>query len=106
MGAIITVTPDDPRRPQRIGTRLEWRGTIAMAASYATGGDVLDAKTLGMNAITGGLISNFDGTLFRVIPQTPPSTAKLKATVSTTAAEVANATNQSALVPQAVITGR
>jgi hypothetical protein len=105
MAAIVTVTPDPSKRyPQRIGTRLEWEGTITGPASYTTGGDTLSPKLLGMTAIIGGVFSPKAGVIVELIPQTD-GTAKLKM-YSGALAEVANATNESANAWYARITGR
>lgn len=106
MGTVATVTPIAGKKsPQRVGQVLKFEGTIAMSSSYATGGDTLSAKTLGMTAIEEGVIGSFDANLLRIIPQTNGD-AKIKAVVSNTGAEVANATNLSTVIAAAVINGR
>lgn len=105
MSTIATLTPGSKRSPQRIGTRLEWEGFITMTTSYATGGDTLTAKSLGMDRIDGGIIALELNHYYKVVPQTDGS-AKLLGKVVTTAAEIANATNLSAEAPYAIIRGR
>lgn len=63
------VAPMTKRTPGRIGQHLHFAGTIAMSSSYATGGDLLTAKSLGMNVIMGGVISPKSGYLLEIIPQ-------------------------------------
>lgn len=105
MGTAIAKTTPVGREPQRIGTALEWTGQLQMSASYATGGDTISAKTLGMNAISNGIIGTANGRTFELVAQTDPSTAKIKA-YTASGTEVANATDVSALQPHSRIRGR
>lgn len=96
MGTIaVTVAPaNSGRKPQHIGQRLQWDGVIPMSTSYATGGDTLKASALGMNKISGGIIGEAGLNGYQLIPQTDGS-AKIKAIVRTTGAEVASTTDLS-----------
>lgn len=105
MGTIATVTPSTKRTPQRIGQTLEWEGTFAMSGSYATGGDTLPAKALGMTTIDRGIIAVDVNVYFKIVPQANGD-AKILAKVITTGTEVANASNLAAFVPFAIIRGR
>lgn len=98
------IVPTTKRYPQRIGTMLMWFGTLTHTASYATGGDTLTAKSLGMNVIDAGIVMPTGANTFAVLAQTD-GTAKLLATVQATAAQVANATNLSASSSFAIIVG-
>lgn len=104
MAALTTVTPAQKRSPQRIGTQLQWQGTLTGPASYTTGGDTVTPALLGMRTILGGLVGGAtSGRMFQLIPQADGS-AKLKA-YAVGGAEVANATNISADTPFAIIIG-
>jgi hypothetical protein len=94
------------RRPQRIGTTLVWVGKITGTASYATGGDTLPAKLLGMNAIEHGLVGTAGLTSTAVIEVLPQSdgSAKIRWTVAA-GTELANATNLLAFASQAMFFG-
>lgn len=103
----VAFTPNSARHPQHIGTLLEAQGNITMSNSYATGGDTLQASALGMSAIMDGVIGESGLNEYQLIPQNPPSTAKIKAIVGTTGAEVANATDLSGVTNlTAIIHGR
>lgn len=116
MGTIATVTPFSKRTPGRIGQHLQFAGKLTMSASYATGGDTVSAKVLGMTKIMGGMVSCAGGVVFELIPDTDPATAKVKAYrqkdpaaaggVDIALPEVANAVDLSALTPFAEIWGR
>lgn len=93
------------RRPQRIGTTLVWVGRITHTASYATGGDTLPAKLLGMNAIEHGLIGPVTNNMLEVLAQ-PDGSCKVRwASVGGGGVEVANASNLSAFSSLAMFFG-
>jgi hypothetical protein len=101
------VIPATKRYPQRLGSLDMWQGKITHTASYATNGDTLQARQVGMNVIEGGIVASTlgaGGALFEVLPQTD-GTAKIRAIVMSTGAEVANTTNLSALVSQCWLWG-
>lgn len=99
MSTIATVTPIASKRmPGRVGQSLQWLGTITGTASYATGGDTLSPKSLGMNAIEGAIFAPFNNHLIRAIVQTDGS-VKLFITTSNTGAELANTTSWATEVP-------
>lgn len=101
------VVPATKRYPQRLGSLDFWMGKITHTASYATGGDTLQARQVGMNVIEGGIIActlGGGGVLFEILPQTD-GTGKIRATVATSGAEIANATNLSALTSQCWLWG-
>ncbi len=116
MSTITVATPASKRTPQRIGTRLEYNGTLTMTASYATGGDTLNAKLLGISKFHGAIIASAGGIVFEFIPDTDPATAKVKAYrqkdpgaaggADIALTEVAAAVDLSALKPYAIIHGR
>lgn len=49
------------RKPQRIGTQQVWLGQVFFSNSYATGGDTITAKSLGMWTIDGGISGDAGG---------------------------------------------
>jgi hypothetical protein len=104
MSTYTGIVPIGKRYPQRIGSLLIWVGHLTHTASYATGGDTLTAKSLGMNVIEGGMCGSTPANTFAVLVQTD-GTAKLLATVQATAAQVANATNLSATSSFVIIVG-
>lgn len=116
MGTIATVSKMSARMPGRVGQHLVWEGKVTMPASYATGGDTITAKSLGMSQFMAGQISPAAGVVFEFVIQTDPSTAKIKAYRQKDPAaaggadialpEVGNAVDLSALTPQVRITGR
>lgn len=112
MAAITTVTPATKRYPQRIGTTLQWHGTITGPASYTNGGgDSIVPALFGMTKIDGGVVgAGQGGRVYELVPQTDGS-VKLKAFGSNGAApaalaEIANATNLSGDTPFAFVIGR
>lgn len=92
------------RSPQRIGSLLMWIGQLTHTASYATGGDILTPKSLGLTSIEGGMVASTPANTFAVLVQAD-GTAKLFATVQATAAQLANATNLAATSSFAMIFG-
>lgn len=100
--AVVSATAPTGRRPQRIGQRLQWEGNITMSTSYATGGDTIKANSVAMQRIVGGVVSAAGANSYQVIPQTNGD-VKIKAIVNATGAEVANATNLSAITDLYVI---
>lgn len=104
MSTFTVLTPIGKRYPQRIGTQLQWNGTITGTASYATGGDTLTAKSLGMNAIEGGIFS-CTSLLPQVITVAGLLTALVKIIVPSTLAEQANTSNLTAFVFTAILWG-
>lgn len=109
MSAITVAVPASKRYPQRIGTQLKWAGKITGTGSYATGGDTLSPKLLGMNVIEGGYVAPSAGFVFELIPQAD-GTAKVKAfwtgaVVSTALGEVTAAQSLAAATPQVEIIG-
>lgn len=100
MGTILqsaVVAGGSNRRPQRIGTTLAWVGKITGSASYATGGDTLPAKLLGMNAIEHGMVGPniLSGNMIEVLAQ-PDGSVKLRWVNIGAGTELANATDTSA----------
>lgn len=80
MGTISTVSPQmGGRRPQRIGTLLQWFGTVTMTSSYATNGDTLTAAELGLDAIEGAVVGNAGGYVFEAVRTPGSSDIKIKA---------------------------
>ena len=106
MAALTTVTPFASKRyPQRLGTTLQWQGTLTGPGSYTTGGDVLSPALLGMNKIDGGIVGPAtSGRTYQIIPQ-PNGTALLKA-YAVGGAEVTAATGLTGDTPTALIIGR
>lgn len=104
MSTIATVTPVGKRYPQRIGTMLRALTGITGTASYATGGDTLTAKSLGLNVIDGGIMGTFNNHNFRVIPQTTGD-AKIMVFVTSTGIELGNTVSWAGDVPFADIWG-
>lgn len=97
--------PHTKRYPQRIGTMLIWHGNLTPSASYATNGEVITAKSLGMNNIDGGFVQGVKGArLAELVPVAGGVTALLKIQTAI-GTEAVNATDQSAFPVVAQIWG-
>lgn len=114
MAAVTSVNPKmGNRRPQVNGTQLEWRGTVNMAASYATGGDTVSAKSLGMTRIEGAIVGSAGGYTFEGIVAAPDLLIKAYRLKDPAAAggadipepQVAAAVDLSAIAPSIIIWG-
>lgn len=93
---LIVATPDGA--PEAIGTRRRVTGILTFSSSYATNGDTLVAKELGLDFIDRLFVQAAGGRVFE--PDLPNS--KVKAFQSSGAAsamaEVPNATDLSSVV--------
>lgn len=106
MSSIATVTPISSKRSlQRIGTNLAFMGFITGTASYATSGDTLGAKTLGMSEIEGGFISPVGTHTYQVIPNAADGDAKILIFVTSTGVQLGNTVSWATDVPFALIFG-
>lgn len=106
MASIATITPISSKRSlQRLGTNLAFMGTITGTASYATSGDTLSAKVLGMSEIEGGLMSTVGNHTFQVVPNTADGDAKIIVFVTSTGVQLGNGVSWAADLPFSLIFG-
>jgi hypothetical protein len=95
------------QRPKAVGDEMRVRATVTMDSSYATGGESLTAKELGLRYVNFAIptVSAVGGTVNVAQAYYDKSTEKLKL-FDETPAEVANAADVSGIKIQVVAFGK